>query len=82
MSDRARAAPRAPDRRPSLPVHIPGKRAASFLPSGAAMADQPQPTPTPPADEPEAADSRPACNLTALFDGILDNPTADDDEED
>ena len=45
------------------------------------MADQPQPTPTPPADEPEAADSRLACNLTALFDGILDNPTVDDDED-
>ena len=45
------------------------------------MADQPQPTPTPPADEAEAAASRPACNLTALFDGILDNPTVDDDED-
>ena len=81
MSDRARAAPRAPDRRPSLPVHLGGKRAASFLPSGAAMVDQPQPTPTPQADEPEMADSRLACNLTALFDGILDNPTVDDDED-
>ena len=46
------------------------------------MAEQPEPTPTPPADEAEAAANRPACNLNALFDGILDNPTADDDEED
>ena len=45
------------------------------------MADQPQPTPTPPADEPEAAHSRPACNLTALFDGIPDNPPLDDNED-
>ena len=45
------------------------------------MAEQPEPTPTPPADEPEAAASRPACNLNALFDGILDNPTVDDDED-
>lgn len=39
--------------------------------------------PTPPADEPEAPESRPACNLNALFDGILDNDTVgmDEDEE-
>ena len=46
------------------------------------MAERPEPTPTPPADEAETTANRPACNLTALFDGILDNPTADDDEED
>ena len=45
------------------------------------MAERPEPTPTPPADEPQTAASRPACNLTALFDGILDNPTVDDDED-
>ena len=45
------------------------------------MAEQPEPPPTPPADEAEEAASRPACNLNALFDGILDNPTADDDED-
>ena len=45
------------------------------------MADQPPPPPPPPADEPGAAASRPACTLTALFDGILDNPTVDDDED-
>ena len=45
------------------------------------MAEQPEPTPTTPADEPQTAASRPACNLTALFDGILDNPTVDDDED-
>ena len=45
------------------------------------MAEQPEPTPTPPADEAETTASRPACNLTALFDGILDNPTADDNED-
>ena len=44
------------------------------------MAEQPAPTPTPPADEAEAAASRPACNLNALFDGILDNPTVDDED--
>ena len=44
------------------------------------MAEQPKPTPTPPADEAEAATSRPACTLNALFDGILDNPTVDDDD--
>ena len=43
------------------------------------MAEQPEPTPTPQADEAEAAASRPACNLNALFDGILDNPTVDED---
>ena len=43
------------------------------------MAEQPEPTPPPPADEPQTAASRPACNLTALFDGILDNPTDDED---
>ena len=45
------------------------------------MAERPEPTPTPPADEAETTASRPACNLTALFDGILDNPPVDDDED-
>ena len=45
------------------------------------MDEQPETTPTPPADEAEAAASRPACNLNALFNGILDNPIADDDED-
>ena len=45
------------------------------------MAERPEPTPTPPADEAETTVSRPACNLTALVDGLLDNPTADDDED-
>ena len=43
------------------------------------MAERPEPTPTMPAAEAEAAANRPACNLTALFDGILDNPTDDED---
>ena len=43
------------------------------------MAEQPEPPPTPPADEAGTTASRPACNLNALFDGILDNPTVDDD---
>ena len=45
------------------------------------MAERPEPTPTMPAAEAEAAANRPACNLNALFDGILDNPTVDDDED-
>ena len=45
------------------------------------MAERPEPTPTPPADEAETTASRPASNLNALFDGILDTPTADDDED-
>ena len=44
------------------------------------MAEQPEPTLTMPEDEAETATSRPACNLNALFDGILDNPTVDDDD--
>ena len=45
------------------------------------MAEHPDPPPPPPADEAETTASRPACNLNALFDGILDNPTVDDDED-
>ena len=45
------------------------------------MAERPEPPPPPPADEAETTASRPACNLNALFDGILDNPTVDDDED-
>ena len=45
------------------------------------MAGRPEPTPTPPADEAEAAANRPACTLNALFDGILANPPVDDDED-
>ena len=45
------------------------------------MAEQPEPTPTPPADEAETTASPPPRNLNAPFDGTPDNPTVDDDED-
>lgn len=49
------------------------------------MPELPENTPAQPPDQPperlETIKPGPACNLNALFDGIPDNPTVDDDED-